>query len=63
MVEGDCGYEVVADVRANNVMEEMGVDKPKIAIDGGSRSASEGPGFVVVVGHGCIGVLEEGNCD
>ena len=63
MIEGDCGDEVVAHVCADDVVEEVRVDEPEVAIDGCCCSASEGPGAVVVVGHGCVGVLEEGDCD
>lgn len=61
MVEGDCRDEVVADVCADDVVEEMCVDEPQVAVDCGCRSASEGPGVIVVMGHGGIGVLEEGD--
>ena len=59
MVEGNGGDEVVADMCANDVVEEMSVNKSKITVDCGSSSASEVPGIVVVVRHGGIGVLEE----
>lgn len=64
VVEGDGGDEVVADVGANDVVEEMSVDETEISVDCGSCSASEVPCAGVVVGHGCVGVLEEcdGNC-
>lgn len=61
VVERNGGYEVMADVGANDVVEEMGVDESEITIDGGSCTASKGPGVVGVVGHGSIGVLQEGN--
>ena len=62
MVEGDCRDEVVADVGADDVVEEVGVDEAEVAVDCCCGSAGEGPGFVVVVRHACVGVLEEGNC-
>ncbi len=64
MVEGDGRDEVVADVGADDVVEEMGVNEAEIAVNGCGCATGEGPGFVVVVGHGGIGVLEEGdgNC-
>lgn len=61
MVEGDCGYEMVADVGADNIVEKMRIDKPEIAVDGCCCSAGEVPGFVVVVRHFAVGVLEEGD--
>ena len=61
VVEGDGGDEVVADVRADDVVEEVRVDEAEVAVDGCGGSAGEGPGFVVVVWHCCVGVLEE--CD
>ena len=63
VVEGNCGYEVVADVCADDVVEEVGIDESEIAVDGCGCAAGESPGFVVVVRHRCIGVLEEGDCD
>ena len=63
VVERDCGDEVVADVRADDVVEEVGVDEAEVAVDGCGCSARERPGFVVVVRHGCVGVLEEGDRD
>lgn len=63
MVEGDCGHEVVADVRADDVVEEVRVDEAEVAVDGCGGAAGEGPGAVVVVGHAGVGVLEEGYCD
>lgn len=47
----------------NDVVEKVGVDETQIAVDSGGGSAGEGPGFVVVVRHRCVGVLEEGDCD
>ena len=63
MVEGDSGYEVMADVCADDIVEEVGVDESEVAVNGCGCSASECPCFVVVVGHGCVGVLEEGDCN
>jgi len=59
VVEGDRGHEVVADVGADDVVEEMRVDEAEITIDGCGCAASESPGFGVVMWHACIGVLEE----
>jgi hypothetical protein len=61
VIEGDRGYEVVADVRANDAVEEMRVDEAQVAVDGGSGAAREGPRIVVVVRKRAISVLEEGN--
>ena len=63
VVEGDGGDKVVADVRSDNVVEEVRVDEAEVTIDGCGGSAGEGPGSIVVVGHAGIGVLEEGDCD
>lgn len=63
VVEGDGGHEVVADVRADDVVEEVRVDESEIAVDGGGCAARECPGAVGVVGEGGIGVLEECYCD
>lgn len=62
MVEGDGGDEVVADVCADDVVEEMRIDEAEIAINGCGCAASESPGFGVVMWHACIGVLEESDC-
>ena len=61
MVEGDGRHQVVADVCADDVVEEMCVDEPEIAIDGSSCAASKCPRLVVVVRHRRVGVLEEGD--
>jgi hypothetical protein len=61
VVEGDGGHEVVADVGADDVVEEVGVDEAEVAVDGCGGAAGEGPGCVAVVGHGGVGVLEEGD--
>lgn len=63
MIEGNGGNEMMADMCTDDVVEEMSVDEAEVAVDGCSGSASEGPGLVVVVGHRCIGVLEEGDGD
>ena len=63
VVEWNCGDKVVADVRSDNVVEEVRVDEAEVTIDGCGGSAGEGPGSIVVVGHAGIGVLEEGDCD
>ena len=63
VVEGDRGDEVVAYVRADDVVEEVGVDEAEVAVDGGGGAAGEVPGVVVVVGETAVGVLEEGDCD
>lgn len=62
MVEGDCGDQVVADVGADDIVEEVGVDEAEVAVDGCGGATGEGPGAVVVVGHAAISVLEEGYC-
>lgn len=51
MVERNGGDEVVADVCANDIVEEMCVDEAQITINGRSRTPSKGPCFVVVVRH------------
>jgi len=43
MVEWDGGDEVMTYVRADYVVEEMGIDEAEVAVDGGSCSASEVP--------------------
>lgn len=63
MVEWNGGNKMMADVRTNDVVEEMCVDEAEIAINGGCCAAGKGPGVVVVVGHACIGVLEESDCN
>lgn len=63
VVEGDRGDEVVADVCADDIVEEVRIDESEIAVDGCGCATGECPGFVVVVRHGCVGVLEEGDCD
>jgi hypothetical protein len=62
VVKGDCRHEVVADVCSDDVVEEVSVDESKIAVDGCGGATRECPGAVVVMGHGGVGVLEEGNC-
>jgi len=44
VVEGNGGDEVVADVRADDVVEKMGVNETEVAVDGCSGTAGEGPG-------------------
>lgn len=61
VVEWDGGDEVVENVSANDVVEEVGVDETEVTVDGGGSSASEVPGVVVVVWEGSVGVLEEGD--
>lgn len=63
VVEGDGGDEVVAHVRADDVVEEVGVDEAEVAVDGCGGAAGEVPGVVVVVGEATVGVLEEGDGD
>jgi len=60
VVEGDRRHQVVADVCADDIVEEMCVDEPEITIDSGSCGTSECPRLVVVVRHRWSGVLEEG---
>ncbi len=43
---------MVADVCADDVVEEVGIDETEVAVDCGCCSTSKVPGFVVVVGHG-----------
>lgn len=62
MVERDSGHEMMADVRADDVVEEMRVDEAEVAVDGGGCAACECPGCGGVVGEGGVGVLEEGYC-
>jgi len=63
VVEGDGGDEVVADVCADYVVEEVRVDEAEVAVDGCGGAAGEGPGAVVVVRHAAVSVLEEGDGD
>jgi hypothetical protein len=63
VVEGNGGNEVVADVGADDVVEEVSVDEAEITVDGGGCAAGKGPGLVVIVGHASIGVLKEGYCN
>jgi hypothetical protein len=63
VVEGDRGNEMVADMGADDVVEEVSVDEAEVAVDGGGCAAGKGPGLVVIVRHGSIGVLEESYCD
>jgi len=63
VVEGDGGDEVVAHVRADDVVEEVRVDEAEVAVNGCGGAAREGPGVVVVVGERAVGVLEEGDGD
>lgn len=59
VVEGDCRDEMMADVRADDVVEEVGVDESEITIDCCGCATGECPCLVVVVRHCCVGVLEE----
>lgn len=61
VVEWNGRDEMVADMSANNVVEEMGVNKAEITINGSRGTASKIPGLGIVVRHGCVGVLEEGD--
>lgn len=51
----------MANVGTNDIVEKMGINEPEIAIDSSGCTTSEIPGAVVVMGHGCVGVLKEGN--
>ena len=51
VIEGDRGDEVVADVGADDVVEEMCIDESEITIDGSSGAASERPRLIVVMRH------------
>jgi hypothetical protein len=62
MIKWDSGHEMMADVGADDVVEEMSVDETEVAVDSGGSTAGEGPGVIAVVGEGAVGVLEEGNC-
>lgn len=53
---------MMADVRADDGVEEMGVDKAEVAVDGGCGPAGKGPLGMGVVRDGAIGVLKEGDC-
>lgn len=44
----------------DGAVENSHADETKVAVDGRSAAAKECPGFVVVVGEGGVGVLEEG---
>lgn len=61
VVERNGGNQVVENVGADDVVEEVGVDETEVTVDGGSGSASEVPGVVVVVWEGSVSVLEEGD--
>src|SRR4051812_19454013 len=63
VVEWDGRDEMVADVGTNDVVEEMGIEKSEITIDRCRGTTSKVPGAVIVVRHGSVGVLEEGNGD
>lgn len=63
VVEGDGGDKVVADMGADDVVEEMRVNETQIAINGGRGAARECPSFVVVVRHAGVCVLKEGDGD
>jgi len=51
----------MANVGTNDIVEKMGINETEVTIDSSGCTTSEIPGVVVVMGHGCIGVLEEGN--
>jgi len=58
VIEGDGRHEVMTDVCANDVMEEMGVDEAEIAVDGRASSTGEVPGLFGRSGawrHRCVG--------
>lgn len=61
VVEWDGGDQVVKDMGANNVVEEMGVDEAEVTVNGGGGSTGKVPGLVVVMWEGSVGVLEEGD--
>jgi len=63
MVEGDGRDVVVKDVGLDDTVEKVTANEAKLAVDGGSGSASEGPGVGVVVRERGVGVLEEGDGD
>lgn len=61
IVERNGGDEVVGDVGLDDTVEEMTADESEFTINGGSGSASVGPGFRVVMRKRRVGVLEESN--
>jgi hypothetical protein len=63
VVEGDGRDVVVEDVGLDDTVEKVTADEAKLAVDGGSGSASKGPGVGVVVRERRVGVLEEGDGD
>jgi hypothetical protein len=63
VVEGDGADVVVEDVRLNDVVEEVGTDGPKVAVDSRSGTTGECPGVGGVVRKGRVSVLKEGDGD
>lgn len=51
----------MANVGTDDIVEKMGINETEITIDGSGCTTGEVPGIVVVMGHGCVGVLKEGN--
>jgi len=63
VVEGNGADVVVQDVRLDDVVEEVGTNRPEVAVDSRSGTTSEGPGVGSVVRKRGVGVLEEGDGD
>lgn len=64
VVEGDHGKEVVGDVVVRDVVEEEAADPAEErAVDGTDGATEERPFVLAVVGHGGVGVMEEGQHD
>jgi len=61
VVEGYRADEVVADVRAYDVMEEVCVNEAKVAVDGCGGSTGEGSGVVTVVWERTICMVKKGD--
>jgi hypothetical protein len=63
VVEWNGRDEMMADVRADNVVEQVGVDEAKITINGCSGTAGKRPCGVGVMGKASVSVLEESDGD
>jgi len=49
MVERNSRHEMMADMGADDLMEEMSVNETKVPVDRGCGAASECPGAITVV--------------